>query len=78
MQKVLTYQKITSKKRLTPKNVTKLIGFISRNSPFITAGTILIDPNISQLLVLGNSDVSRYGLGKVYQYLLHYSAYEDV
>ena len=78
MQKVLTYQKITGIKRLTPKNVTKLIGVISRNSPVITARTILIDPNISQLVILENSDVSRFGLGKVYQYLLHYSAYEDV
>ena len=63
MQKVLTYQKITGIKRLTPKNVPKLIEVISRNSPVITARTILIDPNISQLLILGNFDVSRYGLG---------------
>ena len=78
MQKLLTYQKIPGIKRVTPKNVTEHVGFISRNSPVITARTILIDPNISQLSILGNFDVSRFGLGKVYQYLLHYSAYEDV
>jgi len=78
MQKVLTYQKITGIKYLTSKNVAKLIGFISRNSHIMTARTIIIDPNISQLLILGNFDVSRYVLGREYQYLLHYSAYEDV
>tara|TARA_B100000586_G_scaffold43116_1_gene27778 strand:- start:47 stop:283 length:237 start_codon:yes stop_codon:yes gene_type:complete len=78
MQKVSTYQMITGIKRLIPKNVPILIEVISRNSPVITARTILIDPNISQLLILGNFDVSRYGLGREYQYLLHYSVYEDV